>query len=49
MGYSLKKSHIFVPNLSPILLKNPLVFVFFCRLYAPVNGLESRFKKRYNH
>ena len=44
-----KKSHIFVPNLSPILLKNPLFFVFFCRLYAPVNGLESRFKKRYNH
>ena len=32
-----KKSHIFVPNLSPILLKNPLFFVFFCRLYAFVN------------
>ena len=44
-----KKSHIFVPNLSPILLKNPLFFVFFCRLYAFVNGLKSRFKKRRNH
>ena len=44
-----KKSHIFVPNSSPILLKNPLFFVFFCRLYASVNGLKSRFKKRCTH